>query len=231
MTDSFLLRVADVTVEVFPQTELLASYCARYIIKNGTPEFTVRITEEDAERDESELLALHRKLAEKLCDYNVLLFHGSALSVDGDGFLFTGPSGTGKSTHAKLWRKAFGDRVVMINDDKPFLRITDDQVLVYGSPWAGKHRLETDTVSPVKGIAVLHQAPENRMKRIGGIDAYIELLKQTYHSNEKDRAEKALALLEELTKRVPIYSMDCNMDLSAAELSYRTMKEGLDEKL
>ena len=78
--------------------------------------------------------AIHALIAEKLVEYDILLFHGSALCMDRQAYIFTAPSGTGKSTHARLWREAFGDRVWMINDDKPLIQVQDGKAMVYGSP-------------------------------------------------------------------------------------------------
>ena len=97
-----------------------------------------------------EELAVYRKIAERLPLYDTVLFHGSALAADGEGYLFTAPSGTGKSTHARLWRELLGDRVVMINDDKPLLRVTEEGVTVYGTPFRGKHGLGGDEQRSVK---------------------------------------------------------------------------------
>ena len=67
--------------------------------------------------------------------------------------MFTAPSGTGKSTHARLWREAFGERVVMINDDKPLLLVRPEGVTVYGTPFRGKHGLGGDRSAPLRAIA------------------------------------------------------------------------------
>lgn len=85
-----------------------------------------------------ETLAVYRKIADYLLSCNTLLFHGSVITVDGEGYLFTAQSGTGKSTHTRLWREYFGERAVMVNDDKPLLHITDSGMTAYGTPWDGK---------------------------------------------------------------------------------------------
>lgn len=81
-----------------------------------------------------ETLAVYRKIADYLLSCDTLLFHGSVIAVDGEGYLFTAKSGTGKSTHTRLWREYFGERAVIVNDDKPLLHITDSGVTAYGTP-------------------------------------------------------------------------------------------------
>ena len=97
-----------------------------------------------------ESLALYENLTQLLLSRDVLQFHCSALAMDGRAYLFTAPSGTGKSTHARLWRQVFGPRVTMINDDKPLVRRqTDGSWRVYGTPYGGKHNLQTNTSQPI----------------------------------------------------------------------------------
>ena len=94
------------------------------------------------------------RIADKVI-YDTILFHGSAVAVDGIGYLFTAKSGTGKSTHTRLWRELFGERAVMLNDDKPLIKVSENGIIVYGTPWDGKHRLSTNTFVPLKGICFM----------------------------------------------------------------------------
>lgn len=106
---------------------------------------------------------MHRKVSLKLLEDNVLLFHGSCIAVDGSAYIFMALSGTGKSTHSRLWREVLGKdhTVFMVNDDKPFIRVTDSDVIAYGSPWDGKHRLSTNTGVPLAGSAKLERSDHN----------------------------------------------------------------------
>ena len=99
-----------------------------------------------------------------MISYDTILFHGSVIAVDGIGYLFTAKSGTGKSTHTRLWREYFGDRAAMVNDDKPLLKITDSSVIAYGTPYNGKHRLGTNISVPLKAICILTRAADNHIE-------------------------------------------------------------------
>ena len=170
-----------------------------------------------------EALAVQRKLSEALIDYDTILFHASALAVDGKGYLFAAVSGTGKSTHARLWREAFGDRVTMINDDKPFIHIGSDEVRVYGSPWDGKHHLSTNTSVPVKAICILTRDTTNHIEKISADEAFSILLQQTYRPKNPAKMVKTIDLLIQMTKQVSLYRLGCNMDPEAAVVSYEGM--------
>ena len=168
-----------------------------------------------------ETLAVQRKVSHALLEKDVLLFHGSAISMDGDGYIFAAPSGTGKSTHARLWRERYGDRVAMVNDDKPFLKIADSGAAIYGSPWDGKHRLSSNISVPLKAIAILARAKENRIERIDPSAALTALMQQSYR--EEDIAG-IFPLILKLAELVPVYALRCNMAVSAAETAYKGMR-------
>lgn len=169
-----------------------------------------------------ETLAVYRKIAEKMPEYDTFLFHGSAISVDGAGYLFTAKSGTGKSTHTRLWRELLGNRAVMVNDDKPLIRVTEDGAIVYGTPWDGKHHLSNNIAVPLKVICILERAEENHIVPITKSEALPVLIQQAYRPADPMALTKTLTLIDRLDVR--FYRLSCNMDISAAALSYEIMK-------
>lgn len=212
----------------------------------GAADFAVEITQRDIDyervrsavtaqregRDDSgatdaylETLAVYRKIAERMPQDDTVLFHGSAIAVDGQAYLFTAASGTGKSTHARLWREMLGERAVMINDDKPLLHIGTDGATVYGTPWNGKHRLGTNGSAPLRAICILGRGETNRIERIDRRTAYPTILQQTYRPASAEALQKTLTLIDRLTERVALYRLFCNMEPEAARVSYEAMKE------
>lgn len=171
-----------------------------------------------------ETITILRKIADYVVDHNRILMHGSAISIDGKGYIFTAVSGTGKSTHTKLLRSLFGERAVMVNDDKPFLHIEDGKAFVCGSPWMGKHRLGENIVVPLCGIYFLRRSEENVLRQIKGDEALPMMLAQCHRPVQPDNMMKTLELLDNLLMSVPLYDFGCNMDISAAELSSSVMK-------
>lgn len=170
-----------------------------------------------------ERTAIQRKIAEELFRNDVLVFHGSTVAVDGEGFLFTAKSGTGKSTHTKFWRETFGDRAVMVNDDKPFLRITENGVLVCGAPWSGKHGLDTNITVPLKGICILERGTENQIRRATPKEVLFMLLQQSNRPLNSALMPKYLDLVDALANQVPLWYMSCNLDPRAARISWEAM--------
>lgn len=170
-----------------------------------------------------ETLAVYRKIADRLLAYDTLLFHGSAIAVDGSGYLFTGKSGAGKSTHARLWRELLGERAVMVNDDKPLLKITKDSVIVYGTPWDGKHHLSRNISVPLKAIGCLEQSGENRITELEKSERLPILLQQVYRPRDPGLLLKTLPLVNRLAATVRLYELSCNMEPEAARVAYHGM--------
>ena len=176
-----------------------------------------------------ETLALYRKIAEKLVFEGIILFHGSAVSLDGEVYLFTAKSGTGKSTHTRLWREVFGERAVMINDDKPLISVRDGEVMVYGTPWNGKHRLGVNSSAPLKAVCILERGEKNMIREESASVAFPEILSQTYRFSDVPGMTRTLEILDKMLKQVKVYRLRCNMDREAAVVSYNGMKGNRDE--
>lgn len=237
-------RIAEHTIEIISIYEEIHRLCKDYIY-GGVADFTVKIIQSDidyerkksAMEDEKEgiqirnfpdsyleTLAVYRKIAEKMLESDVILFHGSVIAVDGIGYLFTAKSGTGKSTHTRLWRNLFGERAVIINDDKPLILVSESDIIVYGTPWDGKHRLSTNTSVPLKALCILERSKENHIEEITAKQAYNMLVQQVHKPNNGDKLIKTLQLVDKLADKVKLYRLGCNMDISAAEISYNAMK-------
>lgn len=181
----------------------------------------------DASTPESlEILVLCRRIAHILPEYDTVLFHGSALALDGNGVIFTARSGTGKSTHARLWRERFGNRIETVNDDKPLLCISRDGVQICGSPWRGKHRLGKNMDVPLKTIYFLRQSRENVLTPISPSEAFPLLLQQTFYPDTPEGVLQTLKLVERLAGSAALYRLECNMEPEAVE----TALEGLKTK-
>lgn len=241
MTRSY--KIAAQQIEIKSLHKMVHTLCKSYQ-KEGIPDICVEIdqTDIDFERNKSEqediaegipiqqfsdeyleTLAVYRKIAEKMPAYDTILLHGSCIAVDGEGYLFTAKSGTGKSTHTALWREMLGKQAVMINDDKPLIRIAkDNSATVYGTPWDGKHRLSSNISVPLKAICILERASENSIREITKQEALPMLFQQAYRPMDTGAMQRTIALIERL--HVKLYRLGCNMDPSAAELSYHTMK-------
>jgi hypothetical protein len=144
--------------------------------------------------------------------------------MDNEGYIFTAKSGTGKSTHTRFWRKAFEDRCIMINDDKPILKIEDDKVTVFGSPWNGKHNLGNNISAPLKVISILNRGEINSAEKIDKKSAFGMLLQQTYRPEGISNMTKLLPLIDKLAENVKLYNIHCNLNENSAIEIYNALK-------
>ncbi len=239
----FSIRVADEIVHIKTQYHRLYSECKDYLC-DGTPTFTVVSTPEDIdfERQKSareyarqglpphnfsdaylESIAMYRKIVQKLFSYNTLLIHGSAVAVDGKAFLFSATSGTGKSTHTSFWRKQFGERAIMVNDDKPLIRIKEDRADIYGTPWDGKHHLSTNISVPLHAFCILERGAENRIVPITPTEALPMLMQQRSRPADPALMGVYLHLVDQLSRRISFYRLSCTPDPEAALVAYKGM--------
>lgn len=222
-------------VEYEPRYSRLRDRSQKYLAddQSVTPDISFEISDDDisghiAKYPMSEELAEYVVAGIKF--YNEVLLkgafflHSAALAVDGKGFAFTGPCGAGKSTHANLWREYFGDNVISVNDDKPAVRIIDGVPYICGTPFSGKHDINTNVKVPLCGIAILAQSPENSIKQISASEALPVLLEQTLRPDTAPKLSALFTMLDELLTKVPVYKFSCNISKEAVELSYNTMK-------
>lgn len=151
---------------------------------------------------------------------STLKLHASCIELGGQALLFLGESGTGKSTHSRLWLEHIPG-ATLLNDDEPILRLFDDgSVRVYGAPWSGSTDCYRQASAELKGIVRLYQAPENRLSRIGGIDAFSAMTISTA-SFPLDKRHFALvqSLIFDLLERIPVYALECRPDREALSLT------------
>ncbi|MEG1887372.1 MAG: hypothetical protein RR177_04530, partial [Oscillospiraceae bacterium] len=150
--------------------------------------------------------------------------HSSAIMVDGKAYLFSAPSGTGKSTHTALWRRYLGeDRVQMLNDDKPAVRLVGDEVYAFGTPWSGKTDQNINTGVPLGGVVFLSRSETNTIRSATTADTVKQLFWQTARPRSQERLEQLLDLYEKVVLNVPVFEMGCNISEEAVKVAYEAL--------
>ena len=162
----------------------------------------------------------------QLLGFNGMMHHSSAVIMEGYAYLFSAPCGTGKSTHTTMWREAFGyDRVLMLNDDKPALRLEDGRWYAYGTPWSGKTVQNINMRVPLGGICVLTRGETNEIAPFGGTQAVLALLEQTARPAGMEGRGRLLELVSSLLESVPVWKLKCTPTPDAARVSQKAMSE------
>ena len=184
--------------------------------KNGNPDFALQ-----------EYMTTGAGFYVSLIKHGGFMLHSSAVALDGKAYLFSAPSGTGKSTHTSLWVSHFGeDRAFIINDDKPAIREIDGKFMVMGTPWSGKSALNENVAVPPAGIAFIERSKTNRIERLSTAEAIKNIMWQTVRPSREHNMEALLSSLDKFIRQVPVYKLYCNISDEAVEVAYNGMKEG-----
>ncbi len=228
----FTIRLAELNITINNKYGYVEKICTDYIAEEQTDFFVeVTDTEIEAERESPkndkgylESLAIYRKIAEKIVDYQGFLLHGAVISVDDFGVAFLAKSGTGKTTHMNLWLKLLGNRLTVINGDKPLVRVIDKKLYAYGTPWAGKEGLNTNTKTELKNICLISRSLVNECFCIADKGIILEkLFSQIYLPKSSQGLKQTLNLLGVVMDKCRFYSVKCNTDITAAKTAYETI--------
>lgn len=152
---------------------------------------------------------IYSKIAEKLTQYNVLLMHGAVIAIGGYAYMFTAHSGVGKTTHIKKWVENVKEAVV-VNGDKPLIKVLDTEIIACGTPWCGKEHMGANIKAPIKAIVIMERSDDNQMEEISISEAYPYLLQQTFISTDLQAARKTLKILSQLCNKVSFYKFRFN---------------------
>lgn len=231
----FYINLAGINIEMHSKYEYAKQFCRDYlivaprtvdIVAEVSPEAVAKGTETKdgvISEQESEVYCLYRVIAERLPEFGCFVFHGAAISYKGKGYLFTAPSGTGKTTHICLWKRLLGDDVGIINGDKPIIKIENGFVSVCSAPWAGKERWQRNVSMPLGGICIINRGTDNACLRRNPNEILHEIMHQLYLPKNPICVGLTLALLDRMTEIVPIYTHFCDISLQAAAASVEAM--------
>ena len=228
---TFNIKIANKVLNINAFNESTRRYCGNFVTDEKA-DYTITMTEEDLRNERSnsetgqvyvneEISALYRKIADLLVEENNVVFHSSSFMVKGNGFLITARSGVGKSTHSRNLKQLLGDDFVYINDDKPMLKVEENNVIVYGTPWNGKERRSNDISAPLRAVLFLSRGATNTYRKIvNKEEIYIKMISQIYLPKEKAKREKALKVADMLLKNVNFYEINVTKDVESAKMTY-----------
>lgn len=246
----FQIKLAGKIVEIQSVYELIYIFCSRYVIADEqlfVPDIIVKIEQADIDREMSRLVLLkqkgyfdnsiydpgrveitvaHKKIVEAMLQFDTILMHGSVIAVQGNGYMISAPKGVGKSTRTDMWIKNIPDSIV-VNGDKPLIKVTPESVYACGSPWAGKEGWETNISVPLRAILVLERTNENEKGSIEELsikDAFSALVSQTYQLSEPESIMKTLRLLKSFQGKLKVYRYRSALTVEDVLMAYGAVK-------
>ncbi|MBO7674560.1 MAG: hypothetical protein J6S63_06080 [Atopobiaceae bacterium] len=241
MTD-FVISLADVPIAVSALHESTRDFCGGWLVDEPARERIV-LTQDDIESERRyaaeqnvreglrvrsygdaylETLALYRRAASVLLRYDTVVFHGAVLAVGERAYLFTAPSGTGKTTHARFWLAQVPGCYVL-NGDKPLLRIGDSDVVAYGTPWMGKEGMGVNGFLPLAGLCVLRRDDHDHIERLDAREALSTIIAQSHRPKDPMGLVRVVELAGRMGSLVPLWQMGCTLDERSALMSWRAM--------
>ncbi|MBQ6717430.1 MAG: hypothetical protein IJN22_00885 [Clostridia bacterium] len=226
------ILLADLKINIEHKYDYISYLCKDYISQSDTPDIIAKadnaaiLKEKElvpsAPIESCESLCIYRAIGERLPHFDRFVFHGAAIEYGGNAYLFTAPSGTGKTTHINLWKQYLGDKVDIINGDKPIIKAGNIST-VYGTPWAGKEGYQRNTSAPLKAICILKQGKENKITKLELAEAVNHLMRQVYLPSDPSALSKTLELLGTVIENTPVYILECDISKEAFETSFNQM--------
>lgn len=245
MEDLLELNLADLRIAVQPLLGGLTPFATSYArpispAEAATCDLHVTVTPQmiTAERELStegqwadeylQQLAVYRAIAEQVPKHNVFLMHAAVIGFGGKAYAFTAASGTGKSTHLRLWKRCLGDAAQVINGDKPLLRVNrtppaEPAITAYGTPWCGKEGWQANAQAPLAGLCLLERGSVDACEQVAPSEALSAAMRQAYMPHDAESAFLTLGFLDALLGSVPVYRLRCTMEPSAVRASFEAM--------
>lgn len=231
-----IYSLADFKIEyegIFGEVEKIS---AEYLA-DGEPDFSLNVSKEDIEFERTvaeqnfnerilETTAFYRKLAENLPEREAFVLHSALFDVEGEGVAFGALSGTGKTTHMLLWKELLGDKMTIVNGDKPIIRFNENIPFGYGTPFCGKEHLGCNTKTQLKHICFIERSKENSCERLTANQALDLIFTQVYMPQNASGVVSTMELVNKLLNYCSLWKIKCNMDISAAKTAYNTIFGG-----
>ena len=226
---------ADFKCEIDPKYDYFKNKARDYEAEFVTPDFTFSASDEDLKYEQSvadgiykepllEFSALLRKLGEAIPLKDAFIMHAATFDVHGMGVALCAHSGVGKTTHLIRWKSFLGDRMTVVNGDKPIIRFMGGVPVAFGTPWSGKENLGENTKTPIKHICFIERSTANFVEKIGKTDVLEKIFNQVYMPRTNPlAAAKTLELVDLMLEVCELWIIHCNMDMDAGEIAYKSI--------
>lgn len=237
----FYIKMADLIIRIHNHFDYVENMCSDYITdmeeESCAADMDIHVTREDIIKEYEasgsasapgycESICIYRKISSLLIKHNGFVMHAACICADGKVYAFCAKSGVGKSTHLALWKKVYGEKVKIINGDKPIVRYINGKFFVYGTPWCGKEGWNINTRGELYAICFLRRENINIIERMQNSDAVKYLASQILIPRDGKEIADYFTIIDAMLRNIPCYSLGCNMDEEAAKTAYEGMKDG-----
>lgn len=231
----FQIKIAGLVIGIDNKYRYVSRLCEKYKVKDEKEDFRVSATKQEIQKEGAgspgwfsrpycESLCIYRAICLKLIEYDAFLMHSAAIALDGEAYIFAAKSGVGKTTHIRLWMGEFGERVQVVNGDKPVYRFIDGRLYVCGTPWRGKEGLGSNTIVPVKAICFLERSKDNTIRPMEAGEVIGRIFHQLLMPKEEEAMNRFMDMIDRVISDVPCYLLRCNTEKEAAKVAYQGCK-------
>ena len=232
----FVIVLAGIGVEIDNRYGYVEEQCREYRTDSGLVDFRVRVTSDELNTylltagrpmmpGEAESVLLYRKICQQLPAYDAFVFHAAVVRHDGRADAFSARRGTGKTTHAELWRRVFPLQAEILNGDKPILRIQGGRFWAFGTPWCGKEGRQMNVGCPLQAVCFLEQGRENRIETSPVADTVARMLDATVYAEEAALRDRLATLIGRAVRVTPAYRLYCRPDEEAVRVAFHALSQ------
>ena len=235
---SFTIRMVDHRIHISSLFKLIQIQCSGYIDKSLGYDFSIssdwnsiceekRIGSDESVRegiepgmDRWESAAIYRKIIAILRKDHYIMMHGVVISMENEGYMITAPSGTGKTTRARIWMEEFPGSFV-VNGDKPLIQVTDEGAYAWGTPWCGKEGWSRNTSVQIRAIYLLERAEKDSIEEVKKEDATREMWGQTFFPRDFEGIKDTIELVNRMKEQVQVFRYRSTMTANSVRMAYK----------
>jgi len=232
----FNIKIAGFVICIDNKYDYIEKQCIKYITKETKIDFLASCTREEMEEERAkseeiysdgyiESICIYRRICLYIPKKGAFILHSAIIDVDGKAYAFLAKSGVGKSTHIRLWKQYLGDKVTIVNGDKPIIRLENGKFYAYGTPWSGKENWDSNVKSELRSLCFLERSKENRIEKVDEKQALVKITKQILMPADREDLISTLDLVDKLLQKCNLFILGCNISVDAAVLAYREMSK------
>lgn len=243
----FSIRIAELVVRIDNKYDYVREFCKDYIVSDELkPDISIVIPERELIKEIDafmqgavslkreqyiemfpfyENLCVYRDICAEIIHHDAFLMHAAVIAVGSEAYAFCAKSGTGKTTHMKLWLDKFGERAQVVNGDKPILRYIDGTLYAFGTPWCGSEGMGADIKAPLRAICFIERSGTNSITRMTPSAVLGRVFHQLLMPQDEESLDSFMNMIENMIATVPCYLLRCNMEMEAADVAWRGIQE------
>lgn len=159
-----------------------------------------------------EELSIYRQICQQLIHFDAFVLHAAVIAIDGEAIAFVGKHGAGKSTRLLLWEKAFGNRTIIVNGDKPIIRLIDGMLYACGTPWNGKENLDNNCMVPLKTLCFVERSSQVQIRRLSANDVTQRIFEHLLLPENVTDLNHLIDLINILIEQIPCFLLKCSIE-------------------